>query len=106
MARPDDEAIADARSLLADLLGSYGHESGDDADKALSTLENAATLPALMGHTDAAREYGVASGNLGKIAGLPDPLYGPDHPDPRRRTGSRLYDADAIREHPRARAAA
>lgn len=68
------------------------------ADAALDG-ESTATLPELMGVKQAAAELGVATGNLGKVAGLPDPLYAPDHPNPRRRIAAgKLYAAEAIRE--------
>lgn len=63
----------------------------------------AAGLPELFGVTDAAEEYGVGTNNLDRIAGLPDPVYGPDLDPPYRLRVGRLWLADDIREHAKAR---
>jgi hypothetical protein len=65
------------------------------------------SLPELMGTKEASAELGTTTSNLGKIAGLPEPLYGPKHPNPRRRiSAGSLYDAAAIRELAEARRSA
>lgn len=48
----------------------------------------------LVGFSQAADILGVATGNLGKVAGLPAPLYDPRTGGP---SGGRLYDAAEIR---------
>ncbi len=49
---------------------------GTDAEEAaLRTLRRAAELPELLGHSDTAAEFGVETGNLGRVTTLPRPLY-------------------------------
>lgn len=61
-------------------------------------------LPELMGMAEAAQTVGTTTSNLDKIAGLPEPEYGPDHPNPKRRLmAGRLWLAEDIREFARER---
>lgn len=76
MARPTDEVTSAALKHLR----SYAEEEQADlirkeVDASLDVLERAVVLPPLLGTTDAANVLGVASGNLSKVSGLPDPLY-------------------------------
>lgn len=92
MARPTEEAIADAIETLGNLVADTGGE-GDDA---LDVVKDAVRLPELMGTAAVAMELGTTTANLRRWASLPAPLY--DLP------AGKFYDADAIREFARARA--
>lgn len=94
---PTQEAVNAAMLHLAgDDVATWLREPEDLVRESLA----AAGLPELWGATQAAEVLGVATGNLGKVAGMPEPLYSPDHEDPRRRTSKgagKLYAAEAIR---------
>jgi hypothetical protein len=94
---PTQEAVnAALLHLVGEDVATWLREPEDLVREAVA----AAGLPELMGATDAAAELGVATSNLGKVADLPEPLYAPDHEDPKRRTSrgaGRLYPADAVR---------
>jgi hypothetical protein len=62
------------------------------------SMLTAAGLPELLTLIDVAEVYGVAKQNVDKIAGLPDPVYGPDL-DPPYRLRHRLWIADDVRAH-------
>lgn len=96
MARPTTEAIDAAATRVGAILQDHGADADDEA--ALDLLLLATSLPELMSASAVAETLGTQSSNLGRWPSLPEPLYSPDHPDPRRRTKARLWDADAIRE--------
>lgn len=86
MARPSDDAIAEAIETLGGLVSDAGGE-GDDA---LDVVKDAVRLPELLGTNAAANVLGTTPPNMQRWATLPAPLY--DLP------AGRFYDADAIRE--------
>lgn len=93
---PTEDAVKrGAEALARDGLMSLEHMHDAERDRLLRrariVLEAAGEpdLPDLIGATDTAAVLGVATGNLGKVAGLPEPLYD-------LRSG-KLYDADVIR---------
>lgn len=56
--------------------------------------------PELWGVTEVAAELGTTTSNVGKFRGLPEPLYSPDHPNPRYRLkAGRLWDAAEVRTY-------
>lgn len=62
-----DEAI--------EVLGGLVAQAGGEGDGALDAVKDALALPGpLMGSFEAARELGVKSPNLRKVAGLPEPV--------------------------------
>lgn len=85
---PTDAAIEHAARVL--------NEDDEQGRELAREVLKAAGLPELVGSSQAAEIYGVATGNLGKITGLPEPAYSPDEGGP---SGGRLYIADEIREH-------
>lgn len=87
VARPTDDAIADAIETLGGLVSMAGGE-GDDA---LDVVKDAVRLPELMGTAAVAEALGTTTPNLRKWSGVPAPLY--DLP------AGRFYDADAIRAY-------
>lgn len=99
---PTPQAVASAMAVLP-AFAEYP-QYGAEEDEVRAALE-AAGLPELWGVTQAAAELKVATGNLGKITNMPEPLY--DLPQ------GRFWSADAIRalavarqEERRARSAA
>jgi hypothetical protein len=86
VARPTEEAIADAIETLGGLVSDAGGE-GDDA---LDVVKDAVRLPELFGTAAAAEVLGTTPANMQRWRSLPAPLY--DLP------AGRFYDADAIRE--------
>lgn len=55
------------------------------------------TLPRMYGTKEASAVLGTTTSNLWKVAGLPEPLYARQHPNPARRlSAGSFYDADAI----------
>lgn len=68
--RAEVDAADQALSTLIDKAGTGAEEA------ALRTLRRAAAeLPELLGQSDTAAEFGVATGNLSRLTTLPEPLY-------------------------------
>lgn len=87
-----------------DGLTADGSKTGEAVRRAVDAYL-AGPIP-LVGSSQTAELLGVATGNLSKVAGLPEPLYDPARGGP---SGGRLYDKAAIvalAERRRARAAA
>lgn len=83
------------RQEVIDELVGDGRRLGEVVREAVDAY--LAGPPELMGTAEAARVLGVATGNFGKLKGLPEPVY-------RLQRGA-LYDAEQIREFARERGA-
>lgn len=79
---PDPDVLA-----LIERADARGGSLGDEVRAAVTNYLRG--LPELFGTTEAARELLVETSNLGKIAGLPEPLY--------VLKAGKFYDAEAIR---------
>lgn len=105
MGWPNDRAVKRAAGACAE-KGIWLSDDEGDHDALVSEVLTVAGLPELVGSTDTAKIYGVESSNLGRVSGLPDPLYGPGLEPPRYVRAGNLYDADEVRAHAASRKAA